>query len=154
MREIKFRAWIKSKKIMMTPMLSWGESIGQKWIQHDNRFNDEENGYMWGVKDLEIMQFTGLKDCKGVDIYEGDVVSYWDGTMFGCNESDELAQHYPKTPPHYFKRSENKKSLVVFNNQSFRIERGNALGSGYLESKDLKVIGNIHESPDLLESEQ
>jgi uncharacterized phage protein (TIGR01671 family) len=63
-REIKFRAWIPN-----TGWLAEGFSIamdGTEWY--------DDNGHSWPVCDLEIMQFTGLKDKNGKEIYEGDIV--------------------------------------------------------------------------------
>ena len=61
-REIKFRAWHVGNKQMIYPyarsfndILSSGDLL--------NRFDSEF-----------LMQFTGLKDCNGKEIYEGDIL--------------------------------------------------------------------------------
>jgi uncharacterized phage protein (TIGR01671 family) len=54
MRKLKFRIWNKTDKHLTQP-----HAISQELIENDN---------------LVIMQFTGLLDKRGVEIYEGDVV--------------------------------------------------------------------------------
>lgn len=58
MREIKFRAWDKERGIMKVPYFHEFEDIN---IQ----FEDDE---------LAFMQYTGLKDKNGVEIYESDIL--------------------------------------------------------------------------------
>ena len=63
MREIKFRAWHEklNRMIMNIPVQN---SISE-WY--------DESGKCWCIEE-NIMQFTGLQDKNGVDIYEGDNV--------------------------------------------------------------------------------
>lgn len=98
-----------------------------------------------------LMQYTGLKDKNGVEIFESDIISYWDGSMIGCKKDDKDAAYYPKIPPRYFKRTENKIVEIVYKAPSFSVRGGNPLGSMYLKSNDIEVIGNIYENPELLE---
>lgn len=59
MREIKFRAWHKEKKIM-------GEVLGIDILHKEIFFSNE---------DVALMQYTELKDEYGDEIYEGDILS-------------------------------------------------------------------------------
>lgn len=67
------RAWLKKKKKMIT-VASEEYDIG--WIN----YWDLENKVKLPVKfsDCTILNPTGLKDCKGVEIFEGDVVRWVD----------------------------------------------------------------------------
>ena len=69
-------------------------------------------------------QFTGLHDKNGKEIYEGDVVLYSNGTDI-------------------------KKSVVKWNCDLIRFSWYG--GVGFIEPENHEVIGNIHETPELLE---
>lgn len=117
MREIKFRAWdIESKA-----MLSW-DDIQEMW---------EEEGYHHAIFSGDHyvpLQYTGLKDSKGVEIYEGDIVR------------TKISGYWQTNPMHI----ENIWDLHIEMNHD---------DSYYLVS-EVEVIGNIYENPELLDGEK
>lgn len=128
-REIKFRAWHKKYEYMARVA--------------DINFNRERinlNAADIGSFDnIELMQYTGLKDKNGVEIYEGDIVKA-NGYIYKVIYWEEEAK-YHLTSDYY-------DSDCSFGDVGDAFIKGN---NG--EYKDLEVIGNIYENPELLEVE-
>ena len=125
MREIKFRAWDTVSNEMFYDFVV--SSSGVVMVDTDGGCVETDSQV--------LMQHTGLKDKKGKEIYEGDIVSH-EGTVSVPNS--RFGQKYNET-------------IEV----KFEAERGGFIPLIYpfTSSEDIEVIGNIYQNKELLKEE-
>ncbi len=150
MREIKFRCYIEGlhKMFYVTPSSDYTLEFGNEIpILHIHC----SDGVIDSIDVENLMQFTGLQDKHGVDIYEGDILS----GLWGEQRSDKLKDKLI--------------AAVIFYDGCFVIdwhirrhkldsadigirwrESGNFGKEWFYETTPLEIIGNIYESPELL----
>ena len=117
MREIKFRVWDAE----IEEMHDWESLIPSVDMGYLLSNNDEE------YDEYRIMQYTGLKDKYGVEIYEGDIVISQDGT------GGLVYKHIVEWNEFYKRFEPMGEDEAHFNRES------------------CEIIGNIYENPELLE---
>ena len=123
-REIKFRAWDSKYECMDYNFFisNLGGAFGEP-----EKYYDTPNIEIDEAPDLAVMQYTGLKDKNGVEIYEGDIVNF-----FCDSESLNFVVSMIKGACFAAHRKSNDSDFY------------------FLDDFEYLVIGNIYESPELL----
>ena len=133
MREIKFRAWDKNdKRIFIDPQMIdfYNKKIG--YMQYQTEYMpDTSYSIPVGFEEFEyseLMEWTGLYDKNGEDIYEGDIIF------------ESFGEKYYK---------------VIFENVSFKAEFNGDFDEYSFDLIDVvaqgcEIVGNIYENPELI----
>lgn len=141
-RPIKFRVWEK----LNNRFLDWKKYNHILFNIRNGTFNTY--GGVLKIEDYIFQQFTGLTDCKGKEIYEGDIVSVLDENnifevKFGKVKRNivgfDTNTIYPVELNTFYFEQEGRPYFSITNNY---------LGKHDLE--DTEIIGNIFENADLL----
>lgn len=152
MREIKFRCWDKKTKKMRQVteivfntgfyMESNDNSVKLIWVKGQDIIENKEI-QIQREKDFILMQYTGLHDKNGKEIYEGDIVKVYFKKDAWINNNKECG--YKNGIIEYCVDC----FIVYIKNYKDKIYPLSAFGSR--EIKYLEVIGNIYDNPELLE---
>ena len=125
-REIKFRIWDDILKIMYTPEMD--EKYKNLW-----EIPSIKGGILKVRDEVIIMQFTGLTDKNGIDIYEDDIVEYENNNCgYGRPRKEELSR-----------------GVVIWNNDWLTYDIGTS-NNWDIDRESAEVIGNIYENPELI----
>lgn len=138
MREIKFRAWHKTEKILcdIKTLTEEGAFLvgikpGEDQIIPEFRciIPAPPDGRFCKMDEIELMQFTGLLDKNGKEIYEGDIIT---SKLYEFNDG--------------FCHD------VYFNEAEFRVRWTMFRLSEVFEhsNSSVEIIGNIYENPELM----
>lgn len=116
-REIKFRAWDGEK--MTERICIAGNGFATTWDD-----DDEKTHLVLTKVDWPLIQYTGLKDKNGKEIYEGDIIKspFFDDINVAVEWDEWFAQ-------------------FTFGGAEFNVE---------IKPENIEVIGNIYENPELL----
>ena len=128
----RYRAWIKTEKRMIETDDILGidyenKEIVTQQIYFKNGLPDDRDIYFYDFDEIVLMQSTGLKDKNGKEIFDGDVVKC--NGLLGTIESFKAMWIC---------------SFVKYNNYQ---------KVGFF-AREIEVVGNIYENPDLLEDKE
>ena len=131
MREIKFRVLIDYRIYYQDKYEAYGDNLSSIDICKETititSFYNYEDVYRFEYEEVKLMQYTGVKDKNGKEIYEGDIVI--------LNDAEE----------------ENK-CIVKYKYGSYILVDGDLREDlSNVEDKFLEVVGNIYKNKDLLE---
>ena len=120
MRPIKFRVWDKqSEQMFNVYSIEFRKNGLYVNLDTPSKANGLRESWLFGDR-FELMQFTGLHDKNGKEIYEGDILNF----------------DYPM------------EVIWAMGSWAVKAEKGDSLLYGY--TNEGEVIGNIYENPELL----
>jgi uncharacterized phage protein (TIGR01671 family) len=172
MREIKFRAWLKEfNKLVQLHSITFNPSIYSRngFIEYEvyptTDIRKKGNLAMVSMDDVVLMQYTGLKDVNGKEIYEGDIVKIGMHTEAQWHEPKGLKDR----DGNQFRRQIIQETtpitvVIKYNIQhSTQFGHGESFGTiwggwnisayGRAENIHPEIIGNIYEDQELLKGE-
>ena len=134
MREIKFRAWDNKHKKWMWPYPDAFWIIGETTVF--NLLAQAEDMSIRDYNEIQIVQYTGLKDKNGTEIYEGDIINdpeWWWG------------------PGEVFLNRGVCGPCIGDSVMAYVCRNARGVSYNIWDGKDVEVIGDIYKNPELRE---
>ncbi len=132
MREIKFRAWVVDIPGRIT--YSMGNHMEYDVVIVNGKYASVESGWdIMGTYDYHLMQYTGLKDKNGKEIYEGDIL------LNTTIKPQKLEVYFDEKSIGTMGGSFDVRKLPNDKEMTWR-----------WEIDKIEIIGNIYENPELL----
>lgn len=137
MRKHKYKAWDKKNKVWA---FDWPFHIIGETTMFDllNQYSIE------AYNDLVIVEYTGLNDKNGKEIYEGDIVSICEMTSGGDGPIDKILQKFPVALVEW------NKTMLAYVYSLPRKDRPPLSHQMLSLGGHIKIIGNMFENPELL----
>jgi uncharacterized phage protein (TIGR01671 family) len=130
MRDIKFRCWdTENKEMLEVQELDYEDSYNGQPMIRTTMYSD-----YFDTEDMILMQYVGLKDKNGKEIYEGDIVKF---------RFKDDREEFPDLIGYIEYQTTFTAFRIMSNQGSFKID--------ITEIKFIEVIGNIYKNPELLE---
>ena len=122
---MKYRLWCKDKNEWEKDSWVILPNGNLMWVEYGNLVGGV---YM---KNHVLVKSTGFKDIEGKEIYEGDIIRYW----------DNFDEHY-------------KLAVIKLDKGGFIITNNRINWNIGLTNKDdkIKIVGNIYENKDLIKN--
>lgn len=133
MRKLKFRVWDGDQQCFICPVCINEDGLA---FRHENGFNI--------VFTEPPQRYTGLKDCNGKEIYEGDIIAR--------QPFDEIFIELEEAIDYYFIEYNDKtfNGNLQFHPMTVVDECYNKYYGDWHNSTDWKVVGNVYETLELL----
>lgn len=144
MREVKHRAWVVSEKVLVDVLsINLKDKTVTLPIETPPTASHWWNESTWNLEDVVLLQYTGLKDKNGREIYEGDIDCEDNGfKSIVCYLKRYGA--YCFVPVELYKYEDYEEQVNYHYGTDCYFDNARP-------SKYSNIIGNIYENPELIE---